>query len=70
MYPLAPEQLYELHDYMSIVMLIVCVLICYAGYTLTSQTYKKYISYKPKIKVEEGIRRFIEWYKSYYKIRK
>tara|TARA_B100002052_G_scaffold165878_1_gene151079 strand:- start:756 stop:1781 length:1026 start_codon:yes stop_codon:yes gene_type:complete len=31
---------------------------------------KKYISYKPKIKVEEGIRRFIEWYKSYYKIRK
>tara|TARA_A100000164_G_C21843819_1_gene741449 strand:+ start:293 stop:1315 length:1023 start_codon:yes stop_codon:yes gene_type:complete len=30
---------------------------------------KKYISYKPKIKVEEGIRRFIEWYKSYYKIK-
>ena len=30
---------------------------------------KKYISYKPKIKVEEGIRRFIEWYKSYYIIR-
>ena len=30
---------------------------------------KKYISYKPKIKVEVGIRKFIEWYKSYYKIR-
>lgn len=28
---------------------------------------KKYISYKPKIKVEEGIRRFIKWYKSFYK---
>ena len=45
MHPLPPEQLYVLHDYMSIVMLIVCVLICYAGYTLTSQTYKKYVSY-------------------------
>ena len=28
---------------------------------------KKYISYKPKVRVEEGIRRFIEWYRSYYK---
>ena len=45
MYPLPPEQLYLLHDYMSIFMLIVCVLICYAGYTLESQIYKKYISY-------------------------
>ncbi len=28
---------------------------------------KKYISYKPKVKVEEGISRFIDWYRSYYK---
>ena len=29
---------------------------------------KKYINYRPKINVEEGIPKFINWYKEYYKI--
>lgn len=29
---------------------------------------KKMLNFQPKIEVEEGIRRFVEWYKNYYKI--
>ena len=30
---------------------------------------KNKLNYKPKISIQKGIPRFIEWYKSYYKIR-
>ena len=31
---------------------------------------KKLIGYKPKIKIDLGIKKFIEWYKNYYKVNK
>ena len=28
---------------------------------------KKELGYKPKISVDEGVKRFVDWYKNYYK---
>ena len=36
--------------------------------TLSSNTkLNKYINYKPKISAEVGVKKFIDWYKDYYK---
>ena len=30
---------------------------------------KKYINYRPQVKIKEGISNFIDWYKQYYKVK-
>ena len=30
---------------------------------------KKIINFTPRVKIESGIKNFVEWYKSYYKIK-
>ena len=42
---LPPEQLYLLHDYLTGVMIIVCIIIVYLGITINNSKYKAYISY-------------------------
>jgi len=41
---LPAEQLYYLHNTLSIIMLCIAAFFCYAGYRLNSNTYKKYLS--------------------------
>ena len=42
---LPPEQLYLLHDYLTGVMIIACIIIVYLGITINNSKYKAYISY-------------------------
>jgi hypothetical integral membrane protein (TIGR02206 family) len=42
--PLPDNQLYYLHNFLTLVMLAICIVLCYAGYKLQNITYKKYIS--------------------------
>ena len=42
---LLPENLYYLHNILSIIMLLMCMFIAYCGYKIKNQQYKKNISY-------------------------